>query len=238
MSSEYIILQDTPHVETQTWEATVEAPTRKLTLALAKPDSAHPDSCFLTPNAVRTLIDQGVQMFVQYGFGNHNPYSDTDYADAGAEFVGPYADLAILSHIVHKYDPFTFDQLGLSKERQTLVSILSPKELTQEYIKAVNKKKITMLCLDLLVDDNGNADIERIRHETLSEAGFQIALSNYLLPIVETIVHSPTLSFALQKCPSLQKSVLCYDGILCQPQIAEKLHLPCRNLSSTDCQLN
>ncbi|MBO6026425.1 MAG: hypothetical protein J6P73_04185, partial [Bacteroidales bacterium] len=75
MSSEYIILQDTPHVETQAWEAAVETPTRKLTLALAKPEAAHPDSGFLTPNAVSNLTDEQVKVFAQFGFANHNPFS-------------------------------------------------------------------------------------------------------------------------------------------------------------------
>ena len=103
MSSEYIILQDTPHVETQAWEAAVETPTRKLTLALAKPETAHPDSAFLTPNAVRTLTDQSVKVFAQFGFANHNPFSDSDYADAGAEFTQHFADLSMLSHLVIKF---------------------------------------------------------------------------------------------------------------------------------------
>ena len=103
MSSEYIILQDTPHVETQAWEAAVEAPVRKLSLALAKPETTRPDSGFLTPNAVRTLTDQQVKVFAQFGLANHNPFSDADYADAGAEFTHHYADLSMLSHLVITY---------------------------------------------------------------------------------------------------------------------------------------
>jgi hypothetical protein len=58
MSSEYIILHDSPHTETQAWEAAIETPTRKRTLALAKPESTFPDSGFLTPNAVKSLVEQ------------------------------------------------------------------------------------------------------------------------------------------------------------------------------------
>ena len=78
MSSEYIILHDSPHTETQAWEAAIETPTRKRTLALAKSESAFPDSGFLTPNAVKSLVEQQLQIYVQYGFGNHNPFSDAD----------------------------------------------------------------------------------------------------------------------------------------------------------------
>ena len=238
MSSEYIILQDTPHVETQEWQAAVESPTRKLTLALAKPETAHPDSAFLTPNAVRTLTDQQVKVFVQFGFANHNPFSDTDYADAGAEFTHLYADLSMLSHLVIKFDAFTIDQIALSKENQILFSVLSPENLDADYINAVNDKKITMLCLDLLQDDSEQPVIEKIRKATLSEAGFQIALSNYMLPITDTLIHAPSIAYALQQTPELMQAVFSHSGSLCHKQTAEKLHLPWRDILSLCWNLN
>ena len=238
MSSEYIILQDTPHVETQAWEAAVETPTRKLTLALAKPETAHPDSGFLTPNAVRTLTDQQVKVFAQFGLANHNPFSDADYADAGAEFTHHYADLALLSNLILKFDAFTLDQIALSKENQILFSILSPENLSPEYLEAVNEKKITMICLDLLKDDSGIPVIDKIRKETLSESGFQIALSNYVLPLIDTLVHAPSITYALQRAPELIQAYLCHAGTLCHQPTAEQLHLPWRDIVSLCWDLN
>lgn len=238
MSSEYIILQDTPHVETQTWEASVEAPTRKLTLALAKPETVHPDSGFLTPNAVRNFTDKQVKVFAQFGFANHNPFSDADYADAGAEFTHHYADLTLLSHLVLKFDAFTPDQIALSKENQILFSVLAPTELSPEYINTVNEKKITILCLELLQSENGTAIIDKIRKETLSEAGFQIALSNFLLPLTDTLVHAPSFAYALQRAPELMPTVFCHAGHLCHQKTAERLHLPWRDILSLCWNLN
>ena len=238
MNSEYIILQDTPHVETQAWEAAVETPTRKLTLALAKPETAHPDSGFLTPNAVRSFTDQSVKVFAQFGFANHNPFSDADYADAGAEFTHHYADLAMLSNLILKFDAFTFDQMALSKENQILFSALTPAELSQEYIEAVNEKKITMICLDLLQNDEGIPVIDKIRKETLSEAGFQIALSNFLFPLIDTLVHAPSIAYALQRAPELMSAILCHAGTLCHQPTAEQLHLSWRDIISLCWNLN
>ena len=238
MSSEYIILQDIPHVETQTWEAAVETPVRKLTLALAKSETAHPDSGFLTPNAVRSLIDQQIKVFVQFGFANHNPYSDTDYADAGAEFTRHYPDLSMLSNLILKFDTFTLDQIALAKEGQILFSVLSPSELSPEYIEAVNERKITMICLDLMHDDEGTPAMEKIRKTTLSEEGFQIAISNFLLPLTDTLVHAPTVAYALQRAPELLQAVLCHAGSLCHQPTAERLHLPWRDILSLCWDLN
>lgn len=238
MSSEYIVLQDVPRMETQAWEAVVEAPVRKLTLALAKSETAHPDSGFLTPNAVRILTDQGVKVFAQFGFGNHNPFSDADYADAGTEFSHHYADLAHLSNLVLKFDVFTFDQLALSKEGQMLFSVLSPAELSREFVEAVNEKKITMICLDLLQNDEGISVIDKIRKETLSEAGFQITLSNFLFPLVDTLVHAPSVAYALQQSPELMSAILCHAGRLCHQPTAERLHLPWQDIVSLCWDLN
>ncbi len=238
MSSEYIILHDSPHVETQTWESALETPTRKLTLALAKPDHTHPDSGFLTPTAVRNLIDQQVNVFIQQGFGNHNPFTDSDYADTGAEFTTHYADLTLLSHFILKFDAFTFDQIALSKEKQILFSVLSLENITTEYLQAINEKKITMICLDLLKNEQGISVTERIRKETLSDAGFQISLSSFLFPLVETLIHAPTVAYALQRAPELMQGALCHSGTLCHQQTAENLHLPWRDILSLCWDLN
>ena len=238
MSSEYIILHDSPHAETQTWEAAVDTPVLKLALSLAKPETVHPDSGFLTPTCVRNLIDQQVNVFIQHGFGNHNPFSDSDYADTGAEFTTPFADLAMLSHLILKFDAYTLEQIALTKEKQILFSILSPDNLTQEYIEAVNEKNITLICLDLLHNEQGIAVTEVIRKETLSDAGFQIALSNFLFPLIETLVHAPSIPYALQRAPELMQCVLCHAGTLCHQQTAERLHLPWRDILSLCWNLN
>ena len=227
MSSEYIILHDSPHTETQAWEAAIETPTRKRTLALAKPESTFPDSGFLTPNAVKSLVEQQLQIYVQYGFGNHNPFSDADYAD-----------LSMLSNIVLKFDAFTLDQIALAKEKQTLFSMLSPEMFTPEYIEAVNERKITMITLDLMHGDDELPAPDKIRRATLSEAGFQIALSNFVLPLAETLAHAPSLPYALQRAPELMQGILCHDGHICHQPTAERLHLSFRDILSLCWDLN
>ena len=232
-----IILHDMPRTDTQTWEAAVDTPVLKIALSLAKPESENPESGFLTPNAVRNLIDQQVQVFIQHGFGNHNPFTDSDYADSGAEFTDKYADLALLSNVVLKFDAFTFDQIALSKEKQILFSVLSPENITAEYLQAVNEKKITMFCLDLFHSD-GISVMEHLRKESLSDAGFEITLSNFMFPLVETLVHAPSIPYALQRAPELMQGVLCHAGTLCHQQTAERLHLPWQDILSLCWNLN
>ena len=238
MSSEYIILHDSPHTQTMAWEEPTEAPVRKLALALAKPESTTPDSSFLTPNAVKSLIDQQIQVFIQYGFANHNPFSDTDYADMGVEFAVQYLDLATASRVVLKFDAFTTDQLALAHEQQVLCSILPPADISAEYMEAANARHVTLVCLGNILHPDGLPAMEAIRKVTLSDAGFQIALSNFVLPVVETLVHSPTLSYALQRNPALSQGVLCHAGSICDKTVAERLHLPWKDVLSLCWDLN
>lgn len=235
---QFIFFHDMPHSDTQVWEAAIGTATRSLTLALAKPEAVHPESGFLTPTAVCNLVDQDVQVVMQFGFANHNPISDSDYADVGADFLTQFVDLAMLCPFIMKFDAFTLEQITLSKENRILFSILSPENITEEYIKAVNGKNITMICLDLYRNGNGDSLLDRFHKEALSDAGFQITLSNFLLPLAETLIHAPSIPYALQRSPDLMQGVLCHAGTLCHQQTAEKLHLPWRDILSLCWNLN
>ena len=238
MSSDHLIFDDSLYSQTQTAEVFIEQPTRRLTLALAKAEFQMPESCFLTPNAVKSLVDQQLTVFIQHGFGNNTPYTDKDYADTGAEFTPLFADLTMLSPLVLKFDAFTYDQIALAREKQILFSMLSPEEITPEYIKAVNDRKITMIMLDLLHGSDGIPATDKIRKETLSEAGFQIALSNFVLPLAVTLATSPSVSYALQRAPELLQGAFCHAGTLCHQPTAERLGLPFRDVLSLCWDLN
>ena len=95
-----------------------------------------------------------------------------------------------------------------------------------------------MICLDLLQNDEGTPVVDKIRKETLSEAGFQIALSNFLFPLVDTLVHAPSIAYALQRTPELMSAILCHAGTLCHQPTAEQLHLPWRDIVSLCWNLN
>ena len=87
-------------------------------------------------------------------------------------------------------------------------------------------------------NDEGIPVIDKIRKETLSEAGFQIALSNFLFPLIDTLVHAPSIAYALQRAPELMSAILCHDGTLCHQPTAEQLHLPWRDIVSLCWNLN
>ena len=95
-----------------------------------------------------------------------------------------------------------------------------------------------MICLDLLQNDEGIPVIDKIRKETLSEAGFQIALSNFLFPLIDTLVHAPSIAYALQRAPELMSAILCHAGTLCHQPTAEQLHLSWRDIISLCWNLN
>ena len=63
-------------------------------------------------------------------------------------------------------------------------------------------------------------------------------LSNFLFPLVETLVHAPSIPYALQRAPELMQGVFCHAGTLCHQQTAETLHLPWQDILSLCWNLN
>ena len=57
-----------------------------MTVAFLVDEEPMGDFAWLTPNAVKTLVDNQVRVYMQRGFSRHSLYSDMDYADVGAEF--------------------------------------------------------------------------------------------------------------------------------------------------------
>ncbi|MCR4879062.1 MAG: hypothetical protein K5901_07080, partial [Bacteroidales bacterium] len=59
-----------------------------------------------------------------------------------------------------------------------------------------------------------------------------------MFPVVDTLVHAPTVAYALQRAPELLQAVLCHAGSLCHQPTAERLHLPFRDILSLCWDLN
>ena len=225
-------------LEPQKEELLLEIPNTSTSISLIKPEDPSCNAVALTPSAVKYLIEQNIRVFVQYGFSANSPYSDSDYADAGAEFVDKFPDLAILGKIIIKFDSFTEEQLIVVPQEKIIFSTKLPNNLSIEYIKILNSKRIVSFAGVLLKDAIGESLVDKIISESLSDLGFNVALSSLLLPIVETLVHSPNIPYALQKNMHLIQGIYTYKAWLCSQIIAEKLNLQWRDILSLCWDLN
>ena len=114
----------------------------------------------LTPRAVRLLVNNGHQVWIEQGAGEKSFYTDQDYSDAGARIVYETEEV-FKAHIILKIGPLPPDQLDFMKPNQTLISALHLPALSEQYIKTLLKKGITAIAYEYLRDSSGGLPVVR-----------------------------------------------------------------------------
>jgi alanine dehydrogenase len=232
------ILYNDTILATQEQPVQVDAPVRELSVGFVKDENPMGEFVIMTPAAVQSLVDDDIHVCMQHGFSAGSAYSDADYADVGVEFVDDFYLLASMARVLVKFQPFTADQVALMKEDQILFSTQDVALMSREYIEAVNAKRIAALAMNFIEDRKGGSITDRILTETLSVTGMNIALSNFLLPLVTELAANTRLRFALQKRPVLMESVYCYAGQVCHKELADLLGFPYRDIVTLCWDLN
>ena len=223
---------------TQEQAVLMDAPVMEGSIAILKDELPIGSFVMLTPDAVHTLVEHHVQVFMQRGFASQSQFTDMEYADAGAEFADDFFTLSGMAKVLVKFTPFTDDQIALLKDGHVIFSTQFPSQLNVSQIEKLNSKKITALAMNLIKDAEGMYVTDKILSETWSATAVNIALSGFLLPLVEALAVEPKIKFLLQKNPALMQSAYCYNGYLCNKEIAELLGQSCNDISSLCWDMN
>lgn len=237
MSTTGLILEDaSPAVQAQ--PDTLEIPLRDVSIALLKDE--HPIGSFvmMTPDAVHALVEKNIHVFMQHGFSEQGQFSDMDYANAGAEFVDDFFMLSHMTKLLVKFTPFTDEQIEMLKDEQVIFSTQFPSEISVRQIEKLNAKKVTALAMNLIREEQGMYMTDKILSETWSAESVNIALSAFLLPLLEALATMPRIKFLLQRNPALMQSAYCFNGYLCNKEIAELLGQPCNDITSLCWDMN
>lgn len=216
----------------------VQTPLYEPAVAFLRDEVAVGDFVMMTPNAMRAFVENHVRVFMQHGFSAGSQYSDLDYANVGVEFED---DLFLLSRMVRtlvKFQPFTEEQLHLMRNEQIIISTQVPMQLTLPYIQQLQTKKISAIGLNFIKDREGRIMTDRILTETHSSVAINIAFSNFLLPLLMSFVCSPRLRFALQRNPQFMDGTYCFNGEICNREIAEMFNMPYRDIVTLCWDLN
>lgn len=230
MSTTRLILEDaSPTVQAQ--PDIMDVAFSDVSVALLKDE--HPIGSFvmLTPDAVHGLVEKSIHVFMQHGFSDQSQFSDMDYAEAGAEFMDDFFMLSHMSKVLVKFTPFTDEQIDMLKEEQVIFSTQFPAEISVGQIEKLNEKKITALAMNLIREEQGMYMTDKILSETWSAESVNIALSAFLRPLLEELALMPKIKFLLQRNPSLMQSAYCFNGFLCNKEIAELLEQPWRDIT-------
>ena len=237
MSSSVIILKNA-EPETQEQQFTRELPLAENSVALVKDEQPIGSFVMLTPDAVHALVEKNIHVLMQHGFSEQSQFSDMDYANAGAEFVDDFFMLSHMTKVLVKFTPFTNEQIEILKDEQIIFSTQFPSEISVEQIEKLNAKKVTALAMNLIREEQGMYMTDKILSETWSAQEVNISLSGFLLPLVEALATMPRIKFLLQRNPALMQSAYCFNGYLCNKEIAELLGQSCNDITSLCWDMN
>ena len=128
----------------------------------------------LAPDAVEVLSSNGHQIRVESGAGEHASFSDKEYSDAGAEIC--YDSKKIFeANTILKVHPPTLEEIGLMKNKQTLISALQLKIQDDQYFKALMSKHVSAIAFDYMRDDDGIIPVVRSMSEIAGNTAILIA---------------------------------------------------------------
>ena len=137
----------------------------------------------LTPDAVGTLVAHGHKILMESGAGEGANFSDSDYAEMGAQIT--YDTEAVFkSNIVLKVEPPDLKEVAYLNPESIVFSALQIKTQSKELIEKLLEKKITSIAYEYLRDEQGSFPIVRAQSEIAGTASMLIAAELLTKPLV------------------------------------------------------
>ncbi len=132
----------------------------------------------LTPDAVKLLVADGHEIWVETKAGIGSKFSDKEYSEAGAKIVYSPEEVYKAQAIL-KIEPPTLQEIEMMKKGQTLISAFQLGNQNPDYIHALNRRGITALGFEFIEDKVGGMPIVRAMSEIAGSTVMNIA-SEYL----------------------------------------------------------
>ena len=145
-----------------------------LQIGIPKETSFQEKRVSLVPSAVAVLVNNGHQVLVETGAGEHSNYQDKDYSEAGAT-ISYTRDQVYQCDIVLKIAPPSFDEIELMKPKQKLISALQLTVQQKNFFNHLISKKITGLAFDYIKDRSGIYPVVRSMSEIAGNTSILIA---------------------------------------------------------------
>lgn len=143
-------------------------------IGLPKEISLQENRITLTPDAVALLVNNGHEIWIETKAGVNSKFTDQQYSDAGAKIV--YSPTEVYkANVILKIEPPTLEEIELMHPGQTLISAIQMGSVSQEYINALLKKKITALAFEFIEDKVGGMPIIRAMSEIAGSTVMLIA---------------------------------------------------------------
>jgi len=145
-----------------------------LSIAIPKENAFQENRIALTPDAVGILVSNGHSVSVEHKAGEGSHFSDSDYADAGAEIVHDKKEL-FKNDLIVKSAPVSDNELPLLNIGQTIISPIHLPIMKTHILEKMMEKRITALSFENLKDESGHNPIVRSMSEIAGSAVMLIA---------------------------------------------------------------
>lgn len=147
---------------------------KKFSIGIPKEITMEEGRIPLAPLAVELLVENGHQVLIEKGAGMKAHFSDTEYADCGADIVDN-AEEIYQSDIILKIAPLSKSEIDKLKGKQIIISALHATCRDKEYYKKLIQKKVIAIAFDFLKDSQGCFPIVRSMSEIAGRSSILIA---------------------------------------------------------------
>lgn len=159
---------------TQEKLARVKESSKSLFIGLPKEIALQEKRICLTPDAVRILVSNGHEVWVETKAGAGSKYTDQTYSEAGAKIV--YSPQEVYkADLIIKIEPPTAGEIELMKPGQMLLSAVQLGHLEKSCLEAMMRKKITALAYEFIEDKKGGMPVIRALSEIAAIAVVSVA---------------------------------------------------------------
>jgi len=154
----------------------------KMTVGLPREMRDDEKRVSITPEAVKILVDNGHEIFVERGAGNGAKYSDKEYSENGAIICDSIEKIYNCDLII-KIAPFSMKEAEMLKGNQVVISFLNVLMLDDSALIAMMRKRITAIASEKIKDSDGILPIV----ETMSEISgiYSVLIASRYLSSVE-----------------------------------------------------
>ncbi|MBP6512635.1 MAG: alanine dehydrogenase, partial [Bacteroidia bacterium] len=128
----------------------------------------------LVPSAVGLLVSNGHRVLIETGAGKSANFTDSDYAESGAQIAYSAEDV-YKADLILKVAPPSLAELEYFKDKQTLMSILQIGMQAEGYVQKLSNKKITALAYEYLKDETSVYPVIQAMSEIVGSAAILIA---------------------------------------------------------------
>ncbi|RNC66958.1 alanine dehydrogenase [Proteiniphilum sp. X52] len=132
----------------------VEKQRTSLVIGIPREDRKHEKRVPLTPETVSLLVESGYRVLLEAGAGMTINYTDSYYAESGAQIVETREEV-FQADLILKILPPTMEEVIMMRPRATVFSFLHIHKLSLSLLELMSEKKINALAYELLYDNTG-----------------------------------------------------------------------------------